>query len=334
MNRVAMTRVFLSALLAATLFDATGVAQISAPRLGLLPDSGAIRAMNGIAGSGSIGPLLGGGQTFSNVAVAPGGGFAVASTLDGNVAVVTLGADGASLQTSAIAGAATRSARGFGRSKAGAAAGAASLVLSPNGSAALVVNGGEVQVISGLPAAPVAQAAVDTSYLGAATALAVSDDGQWAAGVFGGAVFAIGTSGQAIPLPAPSGVSALTFFHGTSDLAVTTAAQVVKIANVGATPAASTIFGSADTPPPPEAPMALALTADNGIVVLLEPDGGIGQVVLASGVASIAQCGCTPQGLVGLGGSVFRLSNLDSGVVKVYDAASGDVLFVPLAVSG
>jgi hypothetical protein len=311
-----MKNLFLTAVLAATSLATMAMAQISAPRLGLLPDSGAIRAMNGIAGSGSIGPLLGGGQTFGSVAVAPSGQFAVATTADGNVAVVTVAADGVSLQINVIAGAIV-----------------GNVQLSPNGSAALIASGSQLQMITGLPGSPSAQAAVDTSYLGAASALAVSDDGQWLAGVFGGAVFALGSAGQAIPLPAPAGVSALTFFHGTDDLAVTTAVQVLKISDVGGTPAASTIFGSADTPPPPEAPIALAVTADNSAIVLIEPDGGIGQVVLASGAVTTAQCGCKPLGLAGLGGPVFRLNNLDGGAVKIYDAASGDVLFVPLAAS-
>jgi hypothetical protein len=311
MRARAMKNLFLTALLAAT-----AMAQISAPRLGLLPDSGAIRAMNGIAGSGSIGPLLGGGQTFGSVAVAPSGEFALATTADGNAAVVTVAADGVSLQTDVIAGAI-----------------AGDVQLSPNGRAGLIASGGQLQVVTGLPGSASAQAPVNAAYLGAASALAVSDDGQWVAGVFDGAVFVLGSDGQAIALPVPAGVSALTFFHGSDDLAVTTAVQILKISDVGGTPTASTIFGSADTPPPPEAPIALELTADNGTIVLIEPDGGIGQVVLATGAVSTAQCGCAPQGLAGLGGSVFRLSSLDGGAVKIYDAASGNVLFVPLAAS-
>ena len=311
MRTRALKHVFLTALLAGV-----AMAQISAPRLGLLPDSGAIRAMNGIAGSGSIGPLLGGGQTFASVAVAPHGDFALAATEEGGLAVVTVAPDGVSLQISAIAGAI-----------------AGSVQLSPNGSAGLIANGGQLQVVTGLPGSASAQAPVNASYLGAASALTVSDDGQWVAGVFGGSVFALGSDGQAIPLPAPAGVSALTFFHGTGDLAVTTSVQILKISDLGGTPALSTIFGSADTLPPPESPIALALTEDNSAIVLVEPDGGIGQVVLSSGAVSIAQCGCTPQGLIGLGGSVFRLNNLDNGSIKIYDAVAGSVMFVPLAAS-
>jgi hypothetical protein len=293
------------------------MAQLGAPTLGYLPDSGTIRAMSGIPASGSIGPLLGSGQTFNQIVPSPGGSFALASLASGSVAVVTVASDGVTLQTAPVAGAI-----------------AGNLVLSPNGSSGLVSGGGQLQVITGLPGSPAAQAPVGVSYLGAVSALAVSDDGQWAAGVFGGSVYALGASGQSIPLPALSGVAALTFFHGSDNLAVTTAIQILQISNLGGTPAVSTIYGSPNTPIPPESPIALALTADNTTILLIEPDGGIGQVVLANGAVSIAHCGCTPQGLTGLGGSVFLLSNLANGSVKLYDAASGNVWFVPLAPSG
>jgi hypothetical protein len=250
--------------------------------------------------------------------VSAGGTFALASTPGGDVVVVTVASDGVTLQLATIPGAID-----------------GNLQLSPNGSSGLVSSGGQLQVITGLPGSPAAQPAVSASYLGAVSALAVSDDGQWIAGVFGGAVFALGSSGQAITLPAPAGVTALTFFHGTEDLAVTTATQIVEISSIASgTPTTTTIFGSPDTPAPPISPIALALTSDNSRVVLVEPNGGIGQVVLAGGAVSTADCGCTPLGLTGLGGSVFLLSGLTNGSVKIYDAASGSVLFVPLALAG
>ena len=338
-----MTRVFLT-LASAGVLAGTAMAQLGAPTLGYLPDSGTIRAMSGIPASGSIGPLLGSGQTFNQIVPSPGGSFALASLASGSVAVVTVASDGVTLQTAPVAGAI-----------------AGNLVLSPNGSSGLVSGGGQLQVITGLPGSPAAQAPVGVSYLGAVSALAVSDDGQWAAGVFGGSVSGtvieacnaggyqviaqyrplaadegavLQYAGQSIPLPALSGVAALTFFHGSDNLAVTTAIQILQISNLGGTPAVSTIYGSPNTPIPPESPIALALTADNTTILLIEPDGGIGQVVLANGAVSIAHCGCTPQGLTGLGGSVFLLSNLANGSVKLYDAASGNVWFVPLAPSG
>jgi hypothetical protein len=310
-RRTAMMRIFVTAMLAGT-----AMAQVNVPTLGYLPDQGTIRTMKGIPASASIGPLLSAGQTFTQIAVSPSGAFALASTSSGEVDVLTVAADGATLQTATVQGAA-----------------AGNLQLSPNGSSALISNGGALQVIGGLPASPAVVNSTDVSYLGTPSALAVSDDAQWAAGVFGGVVNAIGLAGV-VPLPAPAGVTAIAFFHGSDDLAATTAVQIVQISNIGGTPTASTIFGSADTPAPPESPIALALTSDNASVVLMEPDGGIGQVQLANGAVSVANCGCKPEGLSGLGGALFRLNALANGSVKIYDASSGDVWFVPLPSSG
>jgi hypothetical protein len=312
-----MTRIFLTVTLAGAALVGTARAQVGPPALGYLPDSGSLRAMSGIPASGSIGPVLGSGQTFNQVVASPSGAFALAAVADGTVAVVTVASDGVTLNTSIVAGAT-----------------AGTLQLSPNGSSALISNGGQLQVITGLPGSPVAQPTVDATYLGAVSALAISDDGQWVAGVFGGAVSALGSGGQAIPLPAPSGVTALSFFHGTDDLVATTANQVVEISNIAGTPTSTTLFGSANAPVPAESPVSIALTGDNTQIVLVEPDGGIGQINLTTGAVTSANCGCTPQGLSGLGGSVFRLSNLAGGSVKVYDADSGSVLFVPLAPAG
>ena len=311
-----MTRVFLAVTLAGTVLVATARAQVGPPMLGYLPDGGALRTMMGIPVSGSIGPALGSGQSFSQIVASPSGKFALADAADGSVVVVTVASDGVTLNTAAVPGAT-----------------AGNLQFSPNGSSALISNGGQLQVVTGLPGSPAAQPIVDASYLGNVSALAVSDDGQWVAGVFGGAVSALGSAG-AVPLPAPAGVTALSFFHGTDDLAATTANQIVEISSIAGTPSSTTIFGSASAPAPPESPIAIALTEDNSQVVLMEPDGGIGEINLATGAVTTANCGCTPQGLSGLGGSVFRLSNLAAGSVKLYDADSGNVLFVPLAPAG
>jgi hypothetical protein len=273
--------------------------------------------MYGIPGSGTVGPAMSVAQTFNKAAVSPRGAFALASTDSGAVLALS-SVDGKSLVAAPVQDAI-----------------AGDIQFSPNGAAALISNGGHLQVIGGLPAFPMVWRTLDVSFLGGPSALAVSDDAHWVAGVFGGLVYALGSSGQVIALPAPAGVTALTFFHGSDDLAVTTASRILKISEIGGSPAASKIFGNASDPVPSEAPIALALTSDNARVVVLEPDGGIAQVDSASGaVINETRCDCTPQGLFGLGGSVFRLNGLAGGSVKVYDTASGNVWFVPLALAG
>jgi len=306
-----MTRIFLTIMFAGTAF-----AQLSGPVLGYLPDGGTIRTMYGIPGSGTIGPAMSAAQTFNKAVVSPRGAFALASTDSGAVLALS-SADGNSLVPAPVQDAI-----------------AGDIQFSPNGSSALISNGGHLQVIGGLPAFPMVWRTLDVSFLGGPSALAVSDDAHWVAGIFGGLLYALGSSGQAIALPAPAGVAALAFFHGSDDLAVTTASRILKISGIGDSPAASKIFGNATDPVPSEAPIALALTSDNARIVLMEPDGGIGQVNLTSGAVSTARCDCTPQGLFGLGGSVFRLNGLAGGSVKIFDAASGNVWFVPLALAG
>ena len=304
-----MTRVCLTMMFAGSAF-----AQISGPVLGYLPEGGALRPMYGIPASGGIGAPLRAGGGFGTLAASPGGGFALASTDTGGVTVL-LPVGRPVLQPVVVPGAI-----------------AGNIEFSPNGSAALIsIGGGEIQVIGGLPSSPALLRTQNISFLGPAAALAVSDDGQWVAGVFGGQVYGLGPASQVAALPAPAGVTALAFFHGTRDLAATTDSQIVKISGIGGSAALSTIFASSTPPVPPESPIALALTSDNAWAVVLEPDGGIGEVGVADGAVRTTTCGCQPQGLFGLSGSAFRVNSLTGGSVKVYDAASGDVWFVPLA---
>jgi hypothetical protein len=302
-------RVFLTVTLAVA-----ALAQVGGPALGYLPDGGTLRAIYGSPAEGTIGPALNAGRKYTQVVASPTGSFALASADSGEVLILTAAADGARLQAVTVQGAS-----------------AGNIQLSPNGSSALISEGGHMQVLGGLPVSAPVLRSLDTSSLGKASAVAVSDDGQWVACVFGGAVRGLGPASQIILLPAPAGVTALTFFHGTEDLALATASRIVKISDIGGAAAQSSIFGSADGPAPPESPMAIALTSDNAHIVVLEPSGGIAQVNLASGAVSTATCGCTARGLFGLGGFAFRLSSLAGGSVKVYDVQTSRVVTFALA---
>jgi len=65
--------------------------------------------------------------------------------------------------------------------------------------------------------------------------------------------------------------------------------------------------------------------------VMAWDSGGVVTTYLAAGTSTGANCGCTPAGIFGLGDSVFRLTGLNSGALKVFDAATGNVWFVPQA---
>jgi hypothetical protein len=294
-------------------------AQVQNPVLGYVPDGGSIRTMYGIPASGAIGPAASVARDLAHIALAPGGDFAVAVTADnGQPVVVSLGGNAAQIS-----------------SVMGAAAGADNVVLSPGGSVAVVLtsSSGAIQVLSGLPGSVTVTRNIDTSLAGGTpVALAVSDDGQWVVGASASGVYAYGPSGQTIPLPVSGAVTALAFLNGKQDIVVTTSTTVTLIADIGGAVAPTVLFAPPPgTPPPPESPMALAVSADNNHVVLVEPSGGIGHINRATGAVSIADCQCAPTGLFSLGGSVFRLTGVDGGAAKVFDASSDSVWFVPQA---
>jgi hypothetical protein len=283
-------------------------AQMQIPVLGYMPDGGSIRAIYGIPASGTIASPVATARDLAQVSVAPGANFAVAVTADnGQPVVVALGAGAVQLN-----------------SVFGAVNGADRVVLSPRGSAALVGSSSRstFQVITGLPAAATVSRTIDASVVNDATAVAISDDGQWVVSASADGVNAYGPAGQSIPLPVSGAVTALAFLSGKLDVATTTASTVTMIGDIGGAVNA-TILHSV----PPGTPMS----ADNNHLVLVEPSGGIGHINLTTGAVTVADCQCTPTGLFNLGGGVFRLTGINGGAAKVFDASSDSVWFVPQA---
>jgi hypothetical protein len=206
------------------------------------------------------------------------------------------------------------------------------VVLSPRGSAAALwfssIN--QVQLVTGLPDAPSIRQ-VDASFLGSTPdKLAISDDGAWFAGTWPGGVFAFGPDGQVNRLPLEDHVTALAFFQGTLDLAAASASSRQKITGVSGFAIASTLLSSDDAS---LQPVAVAATSDNRTVLLADATGAVTAVDIASGTATAFDCGCQPEGLFGIGPAAFRLTSLDKGAFKLFDAARGEVLFAPLALS-
>ena len=54
-------------------------------------------------------------------------------------------------------------------------------------------------------------------------------------------------------------------------------------------------------------------------------------MVLGTGAQTGADCGCAPTGLAGLGGSLFRLTGAKAGTLRLFDATTNELWFVPLA---
>lgn len=307
-----------------TFLAVTGVAfgQLTGPVLGYLPDSSSLRAINGIAASASVGPAVTAALNLELLQTAPNQPLALATAHQtGAALLVTPSPDGVSLQVAPING---------------AAAGATQIVFSPDGTAAglWVSSTGHLQILTGLTSTPAVRD-IDASFLGGdPSAFAVSDDGQWAIGSWSAKIYAFGPDKQVNVLPVEGAAEALNFLHAKNDVAIITATQVVTIADIagGAVP---TVVWSlpAGTTPSPNAPVAvgIAASADNSLLAIAANNGGLFTLNLATGAGTPANCECQPVGLFGLGAGVFRLTGINAGSLKIFDAATNDVWFVPVA---
>jgi hypothetical protein len=294
-------------------------AQVGGPLIGYLPDGSRIRPMNGLPAAGAIGAAIDTARDFSRIAISPRQNFALASAADtGEVMVVKPG-----INLTTITGAAKNP---------------DILAISPHGSSAALwfSSTGKLQIVSGLPDAPAVRT-VDASFLSdSPLALAISDDAQWSAGLWSAGVYAFGPSGTVIPVQTDPGVVALAFFHNRHDLALATATRATKIADIGGSTQPTVLY---DYSAQPLSPRAIAISFDNQQAVVADASGKLLNIGIAS-TATVVDCGCSPEGLFGLGGAVFRLTghgasgrNESHTELKLFDAATGAVLIVPPALS-
>ena len=290
------------------------LAQVGAPQLGWVPDGARIRPVYGLPAAAAVGAAIPAGQDFSRIAVSTERNYVLVSAADtGAVSIYTAEP---------------------GLTMLGGAGSAPDLILlSPRGSSAALwfSSLNQVQVVTGLPDAPAIRQ-LDTSFLGsligsAPGALAISDDGNWLAGVWSGGVYAFGPYGEVSRLPVEN-VTALAFFQGTQDLAAAGAAGLQLVTGISGFAAVSNLLSSTDSS---LQPVAVAFTADNRTVVLADHSGSVTAVDIGSGAATQSDCGCVPDGLFGIGPAEFRLTGLNGGAFKLFDAAHGEVLFAPLA---
>ena len=85
------------------------------------------------------------------------------------------------------------------------------------------------------------------------------------------------------------------------------------------------------TTPPLEVAVGLATSFDNRYLSVAGNLGSLSTFDLTAGTSIGVNCACSPTSLYGMGESLFRLTSLSDGDVKVFDAASNEVWFVPLA---
>jgi hypothetical protein len=296
--------------------------QVGAPVLGYVPDGSSLRQIHGIAAAGVVEGALSVGRDLALVEVSPSQTLALATASDtGELLVLTPSVNGSNMQVASVNG---------------ASAGANRIVFSPNGTAAALwfSSTGHLQIVTGLSAAPAVRDS-DASFLGAdPSALAVSDDGSWAIGSWAQQVYAFGPNGALSVLPVSGTAQALCFFHSSTNVAVITSSQVVVVSDIGGSAAPNVIWSKpadAVDPPTPQVAVGLAASFDNSRLTVAGNLGGLFTFEMATGAATGADCGCAPTELAGLGGSLFRLTGAKAGTLKLFDAATNEVWFVPLA---
>jgi hypothetical protein len=282
-------------------------AQVGGPLIGYVPEGAHIRPMYGLPAAGAIGAPLDAGRNFALTAIAPSQKFALVTAADTGELMVYKPASG----LATVSGAATSP---------------DALAISPSGSSAALwfPLTGKLQIVTGLPDSPAVET-IDVSFLNASPmSIAVSDDGQWTVGLWAAGVYAFGPSGVVIPLQTDPGVVSLSFFHNNHDLALATASRATTIADVGGATQMSVLY---DYSALSLSPRAIAASFDNRVVVMAD---GAGTLVNLSNATAV-DCGCSPTGLDGLGGALFRLNAPGRHELKLFDAAQGSVLIVPAA---
>jgi hypothetical protein len=308
-------------LAAVSLSMSSAFAQVGAPQLGWVPDGTRIRPVYGIPAAAAVGAPITADQDFAQIAASPARNYVLVAAADtGAVSIYTTEHGLVPL--------------------AGAGNAPDSVILSPRGSSAALwfSSNNQVQVITGLPDAPVIRQ-LDASFLdsgkpSAPGSLAISDDGAWVAGTWiltgDTSVYAFGPKGEVKRLPVEN-ATALGFFQGTHNLAAAGPAGLQTVTGIDGFAVVSTLLAAAGSSQP--IAIAVATTADNRTLVLADQSGSVTTIDIASGAATAFDCGCQPQGLFGMGPSAFRLTGLAGGAFKLFDAASGEILFVPLALT-
>ena len=283
---------------------ASTFAQVGAPQLGWVPDGTRIRPVYGIPSAAAVGAPIPADRDFSQIAASPAGNYVLVSAADtGAVSIYTAEHGLVPL--------------------AGAGNAPDSVILSPRGSAAALwfSSLNQLQVITGLPDAPAIRqlnaSFLDSGKPSAPGALAISDDGAWVAGTGTSAVYAVGPDGQVNRLPVKS-ATALGFFQETYNLAAAGPSGLQMVTGIGSFAVVSNLLVSADSS---LQPIAVAATSDNRALVLADQSGSVTTIDIATGAAIMADCGCQPLGLFGMGPSAFRLTGLEGGAFKLFDSS-------------
>ncbi len=294
--------------------------QVSGPVAGYVFDGAALRPINGVPGGATLGESLDLGIVASAAAVSPQLDSAIVTAGDGSLHLFRLG----------------------GRSAAevawnGVPRGPTRVVYSPSGTAAAIYASGRVQVVSGLPDAPVPAFAaqlgpsparpVSEFTTAAPEAMAVSDDATWLLVAGDGRLRLLGASGSSTGL-----------VEGSRTLSVAFAPDGHVAAVLGGAGPWLQVYQDISEAPTQRiaapgfaAPSGLAFSADGKFVLAATRAGKSVMIFdLAVGVAATLDCNCAPTGVSRLG-NLFRLTDAGSGPVWFVDtsASPARLVFVP-----
>ena len=298
-------------------FGQTGT--VAGPSAGYVFDPAvkAVRQIRGIPGAATLGDAIDLGIAASAAAVSPRGDLAAVTADDGTLHLFRLN-NGTAVE----------------RPVNNLMTGAFSVRFSPSGTAAALYQPGSVQVLRGLPDAPVVAAtfpapqAADAvmvsgihSYRVTGAAIAVSDDGAYVLFGRAGAIDLLSATGGRKLADAHAGF-AVAFAPGSHDAAVVTGGTLSVFQDVAGASTRRDFPGATAT-------SGLAFSADGGKVLLAGPEA-VTVLDRATGDRKLAGCDCRIVSVAPMG-TVFRLNELGSGPLWLLDptATEPKVLFVP-----
>ncbi len=295
--------------------------QVSAPVAGYVFDGAALRPINGVPGGATLGEALDLGLAASAAAVSPQLDSAIVTASDGALHLFRLSGHGATEV-----------------SWNGVPHGPAQMVYSPSGTAAAIYAAGRVQVVSGLPNAPVPAfaAELDSSPVAparqspraASQAMALSDDATWLLVAGEGRVRLLGASGSSSVLLEGSRAVSVAFAPGGH------AAAVLEGAGPWLNVFTDVSAASGQRIPAPglAEPAGLAFSADGKSVLAASRAGKSVTIfeLAAADEATTLVCNCFPTGVTPMG-RFFRLTEAGPGPVWLVDMSANParLVFVP-----
>jgi DNA-binding beta-propeller fold protein YncE len=215
------------------------------------------------------------------------------------------------------------------------------VAFSPSGTAAALFAAGRVQVITGLPDAPVlggmadARANQDPSALNvrphpyramAAEMFAVSDDGTLLLVASAGTVRVMQTAGGERTLMDSASGALVAFAPGGHDAVVAgpSSAGLVVVRDVGGAAQQQAVAAAADI----ASADGIAFSADGQRLYVARSSGGVAVFDLAARNRTDITCDCVPFGLTPMG-NLYRLNELGTGPLWLLDPAGARIVFVP-----